>query len=216
TLLEAWASHKSFRPKADRRPGPRAKGRNPSRNFRGEQRRNDTHESRTDPDARLAKKSKGEQSKLAYQANVLMENRNGLIVDTEVMIATGTAERESALRMADRLPPRKRPRTLGADKGYDTRDFVREVRARNITPHVAQNDQGRRSAIDARTTRHAGYEISQRKRKLVEQSFGWNKTVGLMRKLRHRGAALVGWMFTFTNAVYNLVRMRTLLGAVSP
>jgi transposase len=216
TLLEAWASHKSFQPKTGRRPGGRAKGRNPSRDFHGEQRRNDTHESRTDPDARLARKSKGQASKLAYQANALMENRNGLIVDTEVMIATGTAEREAALQMLDRLPSRKRRRTLGCDKGYDTQAFVKEVRTRNITPHVAKNDRGRRSAIDERTTRHAGYAISQRKRKLVEQSFGWNKTVGLMRKLRHRGAALVRWMFMFTNAAYNLVRMRTLLGAVSP
>jgi transposase len=216
TLLEAWASHKSFQPKTARRPGRRAKGRNPSRNFRGEQRRNDTHESRTDPDARLARKSNGQESKLAYQANVLMENRNGLILDTEVRIATGTAEREAALHMVDRLPPTKRRRTLGADKGYDTQDFVRQLRARNITPHVAQNDRGRRSAIDDRTTRHAGYAVSQRKRKLVEQTFGWDKTVGLMRKLRHRGLGLVKWMFTFTNAVYNLVRMRTLAGAVSP
>lgn len=215
TLLEAWASHKSFQPKSGRRPGRRAKGRNPSRNFRGEQRRNDTHESRTDPDARLARKSVGQESKLAYQANVLMENRNGLIVDTAVMISTGISEREAALQMLDRLPPRKRRRTLGGDKGYDTRDFVREVRTRNVTPHVAQNDRGRRSAIDGRTTRHEGYEISQRKRKLVEQTFGWDKTVGLLRKLRHRGQKLVGWMFTFTNAVYNLVRMRTLLGEVS-
>src|SRR5688572_193978 len=216
TLLEAWASHKSFQPKTDHPRRRRAKGRNPSRNFRGEQRRNDTHESRTDPDARLARKSNGQASTLAYQANVLMENRNGLIVDTEVMIATGTAEREAALSMLDRLPARKRRRTLGGDKAYDTQDFVREVRARNITPHVAQNDRGRRSAIDGRTTRHSGFVISQRKRKLVEQTFGWGKTVGLMRKLRHRGAPLVRWMFAFTNAAYNLVRMRTLLGAVSP
>jgi hypothetical protein len=221
TLLEAWASHKSFEPKTDRpntsrRRRRRAQGRKPTRNFRGEQRSNDTHESRTDPDARLAKKGKGHESKLAYRANVLMENRNGLIIDTEVMIASGTAEREAALRMLDRLPPSPRRRTLGGDKGYDTQDFVRELRERNVTPHVAQNDTGRRSAIDERTTRHAGYVISQRKRKLVEQSFGWDKTVGPMRKLRHRGIRLVNWMFTFTNAAYNLVRMRTLLGAVSP
>ena len=221
TLLEAWASHKSFEPKTDRpntdrRRRRRAKGRNPNRNFRGEERSNDTHESRTDPDARLAKKGKGHESKLAYQANVLMENRNGLIVDTEVMIASGTAEREAALHMLERLPPRTRRRTLGGDRGYDTQDFVREVRERNVTPHVAQNDSGRRSAIDERTTRHDGYAISQRKRKLVEQIFGWDKTVGLLRKLRHRGIRLVSWMFTFTNAAYNLVRMRTLLGAVSP
>ena len=222
TLLEAWASHKSFQPKEDgpettgRRRRRRAKGRNPSRDFRGEQRSNDTHESSTDPDARLARKSNGQASTLAYQANVLMENRNGLIVDNEVMIASGTAEREAALRMLDRLPPTTRRRTLGGDKGYDTQDFVRETRARNVTPHVAQNNKGRRSAIDGRTTGHPGYVVSQRKRKLVEQTFGWCKTVGLLRKLRHRGLALVSWMFMFTNAAYNLVRMRTLLGAVSP
>lgn len=215
SLLEAWASHKSFQPKKNSRPGRRAKGRNPDRNFRGEQRRNDTHESRSDPDARLTRKSSGTGSQLAYQANVLMENRNGLVVDTQVMIATGTAERDAALCMLDRLPPRQKRRTLGADKGYDSRGFVDEVRARNVTPHVAQNDRGRRSAIDARTTRHEGYKISQRKRKLVEQGFGWDKTVGLMRKLRHRGLKLVRWMYTFTTAAYNLVRMRTLLGGVS-
>lgn len=215
TLLEAWASHKSFQPKKNSRPGRRAKERNPDRNFRGEQRRDDTHESRTDPDARLARKGAGKESKLAYQANALMENRNGLVVGTEVMHASGTAEREAAVRMLDRLPASKRRRTVGADKGYDTKDFVHDLRDRSITPHVAQNNRGRRSAIDARTTRHEGYEISQRKRKLVEQIFGWDKTVGLLRKLRHRGLKLVQWMFTFTNAAYNLVRMRTLLGAVS-
>ena len=216
TLLEAWASHKSFQPK-DRssRRGPRAKGRNPDRNFRGERRRNDTHASRTDPDARLARKGAGKESQLAYQANALMENRNGLIVDTEVVHASGTGEREAALAMLDRLPARRKRRTLAADKGYDTQDFIREVRSRNITPHVAQNDRNRRSAIDARTTRHESYTVSQRKRKLVEQGFGWGKTVGLLRKLRHRGLARVRWMFTFSNAAYNLVRMRTLLGAVS-
>jgi transposase len=216
TLLTAWASQKSFQPKKAQRPGRRAKGRNPDRNFRGETRRNDTHQSRTDPDARLARKGAGKESHLAYQANVLMENRHGLIVDTEVMIASGTAEREAALRMLDRLPPRRQRRTLGADKGYDTQTFVAEVRARNITPHIAQNDCGRRSAIDQRTTSHEGYAVSQRKRKLVEQGFGWDKTVGLLRQLRHRGLKLVSWVYTFTTAAYNLVRMRTLLmGVVS-
>jgi transposase len=214
TLLEAWASHKSFQPRS-KKPGARAKGRNPDRDFRGEQRRNDTHASRTDPDARLARKGGGKESHLAFQANALMENRNGLIVDTEVMTASGTAEREAALRMLDRLPARRKPRTLGADKGYDTQEFVRECRARDVTPHLARNDRGRRSAIDGRTTRHSGYAISQRKRKLIEQSFGWGKTVGLLRKLRHRGLALVRWMYTFTTAAYNLRRMHTLLGAVS-
>ena len=220
TLLKAWASQKSFQPKEAalkkaQRPGRRAKGRNPDRNFRGEERSNETHASRTDPDARLTRKGAGKESHLAYQANVLMENRNGLIVDTEVMIATGTGEREAALRMVDRLRPTSRRRTLGADKGYDTRGFVDDLRERGVTPHVAQNNRGRRSAIDERTTRHEGYAISQEKRKLVEQTFGWGKTVGLLDQLRHRGQELVGWIFTFTTAAYNLVRMRTLMGAVS-
>jgi hypothetical protein len=146
-----------------------------------------------------------------------MDNRHGLIVDTEVLHASGTAERDAALMMLDRLPQRAGRRTLGADKGYDTAAFVAGVRERNITPHVAQNVTNRRSAIDGRTTRHAGYAVSQRKRKEVEQTFGWQKTVGLMRKLKHRGLQLAKWMFTFSTAAYNLVRMRRLLvGAVSP
>jgi hypothetical protein len=214
TLLEACASQKSFQPK-DEPPAPSQGGRNDDRNFRGEPRSNDTHASRTDPDARLARKSKGQESKLAFQANVLMENRNGLIVDTEVVTASGTAEREAALTMVDRLPPTTHRRTLAGDKGFDTQELVAELRERNITPHVAQNDTNRRSAIDGRTTSHPGYAISQRKRKLVEQGFGWQKTIGLMRKLRHRGLQRVGWMYAFTSAAYNLVRMRTLLGEVS-
>ena len=209
TLLEAWASHKSFRPRNE--PPPSSGARNSEVNFRGENRSNETHRSTTDPDARLAKKAQGKESKLSYQANVLMENRNGLIVDTEVMHATGTAECEAALAMLDRLPKSKRRRTLGADKGYDNRGFVSSVRARGVTPHVAQNTSNRRSAIDGRTTRHGGYAVSQKKRKLVEQGFGWKKTVGLLRKLRHRGIERVGWMYTFTSAVFNLVRMRSLL-----
>jgi transposase len=215
TLLEAWASHKSFQPKDDPPKNDPTSSRNPDRDFRGQERRNDTHASTTDPDARLARKANGQASKLAYQANVLMENRNGLIVDTEVVQASGTAERKAALTMLDRLPPSTQRRTLGADKGYDTHEFVDEVRSRNITPHVAQNNTNRRSAIDGRTTGHEGYGVSQRKRKLVEQGFGWQKTTGLMRKLRHRGLKLVGWMFAFSSACYNLVRMRSLLGAVS-
>lgn len=215
TLLEAWASQKSYRPKDE--PPPSAGGRNPDVNFRGEKRSNETHRSTTDPDARMARKAKGKESKLSYQANVLMENRNGLVVDTQVLRATGTAEREAALAMLDRLPGSKRRRTLGADKGYDTQDFVAGVRARGITPHVAQNTTNRRSAIDGRTTRHRGYRVSQKKRKLVEQGFGWKKTIGLLRKLRHRGLERVEWMYTFTTAAFNLVRMRSLLlGAVSP
>lgn len=215
TLLEAWASQKSFQRK-DEPPAPGVPGEgNVDRDFRGEQRSNDTHASRTDPDARLFRKSSGQEAKLAYQANVLMENRNGLVVDTEVVRPSGTGERDAALAMVERLPKRARRRTLGGDKGYDTHEFVAQLRERNITPHVAQNNKRRRSAIDGRTTSHEGYQISQRKRKLVEQGFGWNKTVGLMRKLRHRGLHLVRWMFAFTAAVYNLVRMRTLLGQES-
>jgi transposase len=216
TLLEAWASQKSFQPKDEPPTSGAQSGRNVARDFHGEQRRNDTHFSRTDPDARLARKGKGKESKLAYQANVLMENRNGLIVDTEVLRPSGTAERDAALTMLDRLRPTRWRRTLGGDKGYDTQEFVEELRARDITPHVAQNDTNRRSAIDARTTSHEGYAVSQRKRKLVEQGFGWSKTVGNLRKLRHRGLERVSWVFTFTAAAYNLVRMRTLLAEVYP
>jgi len=209
TLLEAWASHKSFRPKSEP-PEPGGGGRNPEVDFRGEKRSNATHQSSTDPDARLARKG-GTGAKLCYSANVLMENRHGLIVDTEVAHATGTAERDSALAMLERQPGRRRRRTLGADKGYDTKDFVAGARERGFTPHVARNTAGRRSAIDGRTTRHAGYAVSQRKRKLVEQGFGWDKTVALLRKLRHRGKDLVGWVFAFTSAAFNLVGMRTLI-----
>lgn len=215
TLLEAWASHKSFRPK-DEPPEPGSGGKNPEVDFRGEKRSNATHRSTTDPDARLARKG-GTGASLCYSANVLMDNRHGLIVDTEVAHATGTAERDSALAMLERQPGRKRRRTLGADKGYDTKEFVAGARERGFTPHVARNTAGRRSAIDARTTRHVGYAVSQRKRKLVEQGFGWGKTVALLRKLRHRGKGLVGWVFAFTSAAFNLVRMRTLiLGGVCP
>jgi IS5 family transposase len=212
TLLEAWASQKSFRP-IDEPPDASPGGRNPEVNFRGEKRSNATHRSRTDPDARLARKG-NTGAKLAYTASALMENRNGLIVDTEVEHATGTAECDSALAMLERLPKKKRRRTLGADKLYDTKDFVRGCRERGVTPHVAQNISDQRgSAIDARTTRHAGYAVSQRKRKLVEQSFGWDKTVGLLDKLHHRGKKLVGWIYAFTSAAYNLVRLRTLIVA---
>jgi transposase len=216
TLLEAWASQKSFRP-MDEPSEDEPSGRNPEVDFRGEKRSNQTHRSTSDPDARLAKKG-NTAAKLCYVASALMENRNGLIVDTEVEHATGTAERDSALAMLDRQPKKKRRRTLGGDKGYDTKDFVRGCRERGFTPHVARNiTKGRTSAIDARTTRHAGYAVSQRKRKLVEQGFGWDKTVGLLDKLRHRGKKLVSWVYTFTSAAYNLVRLRTLsVGEVCP
>jgi transposase len=210
TLIEAWAGQKSFKRKdtVPPEPPPDDPG-NPSIDFRGERRTNATHASTTDPEARLYKKAKGQEAKLAYLGHVLMENRHGLVVDARVTQATGTAEREAALAMAEAIPGQQRV-TLGADKNYDTRDLVRELRELRVTPHVAQNATGRSSAIDCRTTRHPGYAVSQRKRKRVEEIFGWMKTVGLLRKTRYRGVARVGWMFTFAAAVYNLVRMRTL------
>jgi transposase len=213
TLIEAWAGQKSFQRKEAESPSPPPDDPgNPSIDFRGERRTNATHASTTDPEARLYKKAKGQEAKLAYLGHVLMENRHGLVVDTRVTQATGTAEREAALAMAQGIPGQHRV-TLGADKNYDTRDGVRELRELRVTPHVAQHTTGRSSAIDRRTTRHPGYVISQRKRKCVEEVFGWLKTVGLLRKVRHRGVARVGWMFTFAAAVYNVVRMRTLAAA---
>jgi transposase len=211
TLLEAWASQKSFR-RRDTPVDPPDDPGNPTINFRGEPRKNDTHQSTTDPDARLYKKSTGGEAKLAYLGHLLMENRNGLIVDAMVTAATGMAERDAALTMLGELPEGGRI-TVGGDANYDTRDFVRHTREMSVTPHVTQfPDTPRRgSAIDGRTTRHPGYEISQRKRKLVEQAFGWMKTVGLLRKLHHRGGPLVDWIFTFHAAAYNLVRLRRLL-----
>jgi transposase len=211
TLLAAWASQKSFR-RRDTPPDEPDDPGNPSVNFRGEARKNDTHQSTTDPDARLYKKSSGSEARLVYLGHLLTENRHGLVVDACVTTATGTAEREAALTMLADLPDGGR-KTLGGDKNYDTREFVRDTRDLGVTPHVAQYpDTTRRgSALDGRTTRHAGYEISQRKRKLVEQAFGWMKTVGLLRKLHHRGNPLVNWVFTFHAAAYNLVRLRTLL-----
>ena len=182
---------------------------NPTVDFHGEKRSNATHESSTDPEAKLAKKGKGKEAKLSYSGHVLMENRNGMIVDAEVLPATGTAEKEAALQMLGSIPG-DQPATVGADKAYDSKEFVERAREINVTPHVAQNDKGRKSAIDGRTTRHAGYEVSQQKRKRVEEIFGWIKTVGGMRKLRHRGLQLVGWMFTLAAAAYNLVRIRNL------
>jgi transposase len=213
TLIEAWASLKSFKPKAGAPADPPDDPGNPTVNFRGEKRRNATHASTTDPDARLYKKAAGQEAKLGYLGHVLMENRNGLVVATRLTLATGTAEREAALAMVADLPRTGRV-TVGADKAYDTQDFVAALRELQATPHVAQHTTGRRSAIDGRTTRHGGYGISQRKRKRVEEIFGWQKTVGLLRKVRHRGRALVSWIFTFTAAAYNLMRLRTLAGAL--
>jgi transposase len=210
TLIEAWAGQKSFKRKDSAPSGsPPDDPGNPGIDFRGERRTNTTHASTTDPEARLYKKATGQEAKLAYLGHVLMENRHGLVVDSCVTQATGTAEREAALAMAEAIPGQHRV-TLGADKNYDTHDFVRDVRELQVTPHVAQHTTGRSSAIDGRTTRHPGYAVSQRKRKCVEEIFGWLKTVGLLRKVRHRGIARVGWIFTFAAAVYNLVRMRTL------
>jgi len=215
TLLEACASLKSFQPKGeqgeagtgeDQDPG------NPTVDFHGEKRSNATHESTTDPESKLAKKGKGKEAKLSYSGHVLIENRNGVVVGAEVLPATGTAEREAALDLLESVAGTQ-PVTLGADKAYDTKEFVQKARELNVTPHVAQNDKGRSSAIDGRTTRHAGYEVSQKKRKRIEEVFGWMKTVGGMRKLRHRGLRLVGCIFTLAAAAYNLVRITNLCRA---
>jgi transposase len=214
TLIEAWAGQKSFKKKGSKTGNPPADGGNPTVDFKGEKRSNDTHQSTTDPEARLYKKAKGQESKLCYLGHVTMENRNGLAVNARVTKATGTAEREAAVDMLGELSGNKRI-TVGGDKAYDTRGFVQHTRALGITPHVAQNTKNRASAINERTTRDAGYPISQRKRKRVEEIFGWLKTVGMLRKTRHRGTNRVGWMFTFGVADYNLVRMRNLIESLA-
>jgi len=206
TLIEAWASVKSFTRK-DGPPRPPDDPGNPTVNFHGERRSHLTHASTTDPEARLVRKGVGQEAKLGYQGHALMDNRHGLVVNACATQASGTAEWEAAVQMVTALP---RQVTLGADKGYDTREFVKALRALEVTPHVAQNTSNRASGIDGRTTRHPGYLVSQRKRKLVEEIFGWLKTVGLLRKTRHRGERRVDWIFTFAAAVYNLVRIRNL------
>lgn len=212
TLIEAWASLKSFQRKGEQNRTPDDPG-NPTIDFHGEKRSNDTHESTTDPDALLARKGNGKEAKLSYNGNLLIENRNGLIVTTELLQANGTAERDAALMMLEQIPGEHRV-TVGADKAYDTQDFVAECRNLQVTPHVAQNTKRRGgSALDERTTRHAGYAISQKKRKRIEESFGWLKTIALIRKVRHRGIHKVGWLFAFAAAAYNLVRMRNLLAS---
>ena len=212
TLIEAWAGQKSFRAKDKPALPPDDPG-NPTIDFHGEKRSNETHESTTDPDARLARKSGGHEAKLAYSGNLMIENRHGLVVDTELLQPNGTAERDAALLMAERIPGDHRV-SLAGDKGYDTRDFVRELRGMNVTPHVARNEKRPGgSAIDGRTTRHPGYKISQQKRKRIEEVFGWLKTVAMLRKTRLRGIFRVGWVFTFAAAVYNLVRLRNLVSA---
>lgn len=214
TLLEAWASQKSFQPKDGPPNDSDGDASNPDVNFRGARRSNATHASVTDPDARLARKSNHTAAILAYQASVLLDNRHGLVLSGVVGTASGRAEVEQALTLVQGLPlaprgPGAPPRTVGADKGYDSREFVDGLRGLGYTPHVAQ--RATHTAVDGRTTRHAGYAVSQRKRKLIEEVFGWGKTVGLLRKLRHRGVACVDWIFTFTCAAYNLVRLRRLL-----
>jgi len=209
TLIEAWASLKSFRPK-DQGPKPPGGGRNDEVDFRGQKRKNDTHASTTDPQAKLFRKGDNVAAKLCYMGSALMENRNGLIVDTELQPATGTAEREAGIAMVERLPGSRRI-SLGADKLYDTREFVAALRAMEVTPHVAQNTTNRKSAIDGRTTCHPNYRISQKVRKRVEEIFGWMKTIGTLRKTRYVGTEKVAWHFAFTAAAYNLVRMRNLL-----
>jgi len=211
TLLEACAGLKSFKNRDGVETVPPDDPGNPTVNFHGEKRSNETHQSTTDPEALLARKGGGKEAKLSYCGNVLMENRNGLVADVETMQADGTAERDAAVVMLASLPGDDRV-TVGADKGYDTKGFVADARGLNATPHVAQK---KHSAVDGRTTRHEGYRVSQQKRKRVEEIFGWMKTVGGMRKLRHRGLELVGWMFTFTAAAYNLVRIRNLTKSVA-
>ena len=210
-LIEAWAGHQSFKRKdgSDQQP-PDDPG-NPTVDFHGERRRNDTHQSTTDPEARLAKKGTGKEAKLSFAGHVLMENRNGIAVNGCVTLAQGRAEVEAAVAMVEEIPGQHRV-TLGGDKAYDTKEFVQEMRDHQVTPHVALKAT---TIIDARTTRHPGYAISQQKRKRVEEIFGWLKTVGGLRKTRHRGVERVGWMFTFALAAYNLVRMRNLAAAAA-
>jgi len=211
TLIEAWASMKSFVPKDGSGPPASGAGRNAERDFHVEKRKNDTHSSTTDPAARLFRKGGGNEAKLCHMGHLMMENRNALIVDARLTEANGTAERAAALDMID---DNARPgSTVGGDKNYDTSDFVADCRACGCTPHVSQNNTNRRSAIDGRTTRHPGHRISTIKRKQIEEAFGWMKTVGGLRKTRHRGRALVEWLFVLTATAYNLVRIPKLLVA---
>ena len=216
TLIEAAASLKSFKPR-DGEPPPTTDDDpgNPSVNFHGEKRSNVTHQSTTDPEARLMRKGHGKEAKLTFMGHALMENRNGMVVDFQVSAATGTAERDAVLDLLDRAKKRRfHPKTLGADKGYDTRDCVKQVRARGVSPHVAQNASGRRrSAIDGRTTRHSGYAVSQRLRKRVEEIFGWMKTIGGFRRTRYRGLDRTGLAGYLVATAYNLIRMSRLLAS---
>ncbi len=213
TMIEAWASHKSFRPKDGSGGPPQGGGRNAVQDFHGEQRTNETHASTTDPEARLYRKSRGTTAKLAYLGHAVSENRHGLIVAVQVTQATGTAERSAAVEMLEGLTPVQRP-TLGADKGYDTRGFVAQMRELNVTPHVAQNvERSGGSAIDGRTTHHAGYALSIKARKLIEESCGWAKDIGLLRRPKVRGRRKIEFAALLTFTGYNLVRMRNLMAA---
>ena len=216
TLIEAWASLKSFKPKDQPSEGGddlSGGGRNRPADFRGKERSNATHRSTTDPDARLYRKGPGMEAKLCFIGHGLMENRSGLIVDTRLTRVSGHAERLAALEMVEHVGERPCAITLGADRGYDTMDFVEELRTLNVRPHVAQNTSGRRSAIDKRTTRHPGYGKSQQVRKRIEEAFGWIKTVAGLCKIKLRGLTRVHWAFTFAAAAYNLVRLPKLVAA---
>ena len=216
TLIEAWALMKSFKPKEQGggdAPPPSAGGRNAEVDFKGQKRSNETHQSTTDPEARLHRKGSGMEAKLCFIGHTLMENRSGLIVDTRLTSANGHAERIAALSMIEPRADRPRAITLGADKAYDAEDFVNELRSMNVRAHVAHNTNRRPSAIDGRTTRHAGYGMSQRIRKRIEEGFGWIKTVAGQRKTRFRGRDKVGWAFAFAAAAYNLVGLPKLVGA---
>ena len=213
TLLEGWASQKSFRRKDGSDEPPVGGGRNAKVDFKGEKRSNETHESKTDPDSRLMCR-KGDAAKLVHHGHAVTENRNGLVVDTEVTVAWGNAETVGGEILMKRRRGQGPPGTIGGDKAYDNRRFLDAARSAHLTPHVTQNiSKTHFSYLDGRTTRHEGYAISQRKRKLVEEFFGWMKTVGVLRKTRHRGTQLVDWILRFTAAIYNLVRMRSLLAA---
>jgi transposase len=216
TLIEAWASMKSFKSKeGPHEPPADGGGRNTEADFRGQKRSNDTHASPTDPEAKLYRKGPGKEAKLCFMGHALMENRNALVVDACLTQAGGHAERVAALHMIEPHADRPHAITLGADKGYDAEDFVNEVRSMRVTPHVAQNTSGRSSAIDGRTTRHCGYAVSQRIRKRIEEAFGWMKTIAGQDKTKFRGRERVGWAFTFAAAAYNLTRLPKLLEATA-
>ena len=214
TLIEAWASMKSFKSRDGSDEPPSGGGRNSEANFHGRKRSNQTHASTTDPDAKLYRKGPGKEAKLCFMGHGLMENRFGLLVDACLTPADGQAERIAALAMIEPHADRAQPITLGADKAYDAEDFVNELRSMRVTPHVAQNTTNRRSAIDRRTTRHGGYPVSQRIRKRIEEAFGWIKTVAGQQKTKFRGVDRVGWAFSFAAAAYNLVRLPRLLAGV--